>query len=94
MTEGLDKGRILLQKEIVFDEEKETFASSYQVLQQEIMKLFQENWQAIKAGEIKGFFPEGKGTYHTMKQLDDYRSEHPFCWTDIIAEKKREWGLL
>ena len=25
-------------------EEKETFASSYQVLQQEIMKLFQENW--------------------------------------------------
>ena len=94
MTEGLDKGRIWLQKEIVFDEEKETFASSYQVLQQEIMKLFQENWQAIKAGEIEGFFPEGKGTYHTMKQLEAFRSEHPFCWTDIIAEKKREWGLL
>jgi len=93
MTAGLDKGRILCQKELFFDEEKETFASSYGVLQQEIMMLFQQNWEAIKCGRLEGFMPEGKGTYHTMKQLEAFRAEHPFCWTDVIAEKKREWGL-
>lgn len=93
MTAGLDKGRILCQKEIVFDEEKETFASSYARLQQEIMELFKENWGHIKAGLLEGFLPAEKGTYHTMKQLEEFRKEHPFSWTDVIAEKKREWKL-
>ncbi len=94
MTAGLDKGRILCRKEVIFDEEKETFASSYAVLQQEIMELFKENWEAIRNGTLEGFLPEEKGTYHTIKQLEHFREEHPFAWTDVIAEKKREWGLL
>ena len=93
MTAGLDKGRILCQREIIFDEEKETFASSYSRLQQEIMELFKENWDAIKAGALKGFLPIEKGTYHTMKQLQQFQETHPFAWSDVIAEKKREWGL-
>ena len=93
MTAGLDKGRILCQREIIFDEEKETFASSYSRLQQEIMELFKENWDAIKAGALKGFLPIEKGTYHTMKQLQQFQETHPFVWSDVIAEKKREWGL-
>lgn len=93
MTAGLDKGRILCQREIIFDEEKETFASSYSRLQQEIMELFKENWDAIKAGALKGFLPIEKGTYHTMKQMQQFQETHPFAWSDVIAEKKREWGL-
>ena len=93
MTAQLDKGRILCQKELVFDEEKETFASSYGVLQKEIMELFKGNWSAIKNGKIEGFLPVEKGTYHTMRELEIFREEHPFAWSDVIAEKKREWGL-
>ena len=93
MTAKLDKGRILCQKELFFDEEKETFASTYFLLQQEIMELFQKNWDAIKSGEIEGFLPVEKGTYHTMKELEQFRKEHSFVWSDVIAERKREWGL-
>ncbi len=91
MTAGLDKGRILCQKELFFDEEQETFASSYAKLQLEIMELFKENWEIIKTGQCEGFLPEGKGTYHTMKELEAFRAEHPFRWTEKIAECKRRW---
>ena len=92
MTAGLDKGKILCQKELTFDEEQETFASSYAKLQQAIMALFKENWEAIKAGKCEGFLPEGKGTYHTMKELEAFRAEYPFAWDEKIAECKRRWG--
>ncbi len=91
MTPQLDKGRILCQKEVVFDEEKETFASSYAVLQQEIMELFKENWNEIRDGRVEGFLPNEKGTYHTMKQFRQFQEKHPFAWSDVIADKKREW---
>lgn len=93
MTADLDKGRILYQKELLFDEEKETFASSYEKLQQEIMQLFKDNWHNIKEGVCEGFCPSEEGTYHTMRELSAFRKEHPFLWSDVIAEKKREWGL-
>ena len=93
MTAALDKGKILAQKEIFFEEEKETFASSYQKLQDEICELFKQNWEAIKKKEIAGFLPEQKGTYHTMKELDAFKKEHPFGWNDCIAEKKRQWNI-
>ena len=92
MTAALDKGRILCQKELVFDEAKETFASSYDKLQTEICELFKVNWDDIKAGRIEGFYPTEKGTYHTMKELNAFRKEHPFMWDDCIAEKKKEWN--
>ncbi|MBQ6696063.1 MAG: pseudaminic acid synthase [Lachnospiraceae bacterium] len=94
MTAGLDKGRILCQKELVFDEEQETFASSYNKLQQEIMELFKENWEAIRARKCEGFWPQDKGTYHTMKELEEFRAEHPFAWSEKIAECKRRWGMM
>lgn len=93
MTAALDKGKILCQKEITFDETKESFASSYQVLQSEIMTLFKENWVRIKTGECEGFLPTEAGTYHTMKELEAFRESYPFNWNDNIAEKKQQWGM-
>lgn len=43
LDESLDKGDILLQKELIFDDEKETLRSSYELLNQEIVKLLQDN---------------------------------------------------
>jgi len=93
MTAALDKGRILAQKELTFNEETETFSSSYQRLQEEICELFKNNWDLIKNNMLEGFFPEKKGTYHTMKELDAFRKEHPFSWDDCIADFKRKWNL-
>ena len=93
MTAALDKGRILAQKELTFNEETETFSSSYQRLQEEICELFKNNWDLIKNNMLEGFLPEKKGTYHTMKELDAFRKEHPFSWDDCIAAFKRKWNL-
>lgn len=94
MTPALDKGRILCQKELHFDETKESFASSYDKLQLEICQLFKENWENIKHQRIEGFLPTEIGTYHTMKELNTFRESHPFSWNDCIADKKKEWGIL
>lgn len=92
MTAALDKGRILCQQELKFDEEVETFSSSYGKLQSAICELFKNNWNSIKEGAIEGFLPTEKGTYHTMKELHAFMEANPFQWNDNIAEKKRQWN--
>lgn len=92
MTATLDKGKILCQQELRFNEEVETFASSYDKLQAAICELFKANWNEIKSGAIEGFLPTEEGTYHTMKELHAFMETHPFSWQDKIAEKKRQWN--
>lgn len=89
MDEGLDTGDILCQKELYFDEEKETFATTYDRLLLSIKELFKENWQAIKDGRLKPKKQEGEGTYHRMQELSAIREKHPFTWDVVIAEYKR-----
>lgn len=85
MDEGLDTGDILCQKELFFDEEKETFASSYDKLTEELKELFRENWDAIKEGRIPPVKQQGAGTYHRMRELEAVRERMPFEWTENIA---------
>ncbi len=92
MSEGLDTGDILCQKEVTFDESKETFATSYNRLLSEMEKLFCENWQAIKEGQLIPYKQEGTGTYHRMKELEAIREKVPFQWNQTIADFKREWS--
>ena len=91
MDKGLDTGDILCQKEMFFDEGRETFASTYDKLLAEIMQLFRENWRAIKAGEVTAVPQSGEGTYHRMKELQEIREKYPFGWDDVIAEYKRRF---
>jgi hypothetical protein len=56
------------------------------------MKLFKEHWESIKTGTCEGFFPTEKGTYHTMRELEEFRGNHPFEWNENIAECKRRWN--
>lgn len=88
MDRGLDTGKILCQREISFDETKETFASSYERLLREIKQLFMENWDAIRSGKIVPREQTGEGTCHRKKELEDIRARHSFDWTDNIADFK------
>ena len=90
MDEGLDTGDILCQKQLQFNEEKETFASSYNTLLSEIKKLFRENWQAIKVGTISPKNQSGFGTGHRMAELNTIREKTPFTWDEVVAEVKRK----
>lgn len=90
MDKGLDTGDILCQKELCFDETKETFSSTYDALSEEIKQLFRENWQAIRDGKLQPVRQEGAGSCHRMRELEEIRKEHPFDWDDNIAEYKRK----
>lgn len=89
VDKGLDTGDILCQREISFDEERETFASSYDRLLEEIKTLFRENWEKIREGVLMPVKQPGEGTYHRMKELEAVRERTPFSWEERIADFKR-----
>ncbi len=90
LEKGLDTGEILVQKEVIFDEDKETFASSYHSLCKEMEQLFIANWDKIKKGQLEGKKQSPKGSYHTMKDLEMYREKHNFSWNDNVADYLRQ----
>lgn len=90
LEKGLDTGAIYVQKELVFDEGKETFASSYSALIHAMEELFKAIWDKIKTGEIEPVLQQGEGSYHTMRDLNEYRAKCDFFWTDNIAEYKEK----
>lgn len=90
----LDRGCIIYQQECEFDEQKETFESSYQKLNDMIVKLFQQNWENIKSGDYTLTEQQGKGSYHTKKDLEILMQKCPFQWSDSIADYKRKlWSV-
>jgi methionyl-tRNA formyltransferase len=79
MDEGIDSGDILVQKEIVFDESKETLETTYDALQKSIVQLFKENWIKIISGKIEPRKQIGNGTIH-------YKADQ-FKFMHLIKEK-------
>ena len=86
INKGLDMGKILFQKQCYFDETKETFASTYTYLHEQITELFKENWEKIKTGTYVLTEQEKGGSYHTIKELQKLEKECPFQWSDNINE--------
>jgi methionyl-tRNA formyltransferase len=89
IDEGIDTGEILLQKEVVFDEDRETLKTSYENAHKEIQALFRENWNRIREGEIKPRKQSGEGTIHYVR---DAGSFEPFIkekgWDTPVSEIK------
>lgn len=86
INEKLDQGSILYQKECQFCAEEETFASSYEKLQKEMITLFQEHWEEIKRGSYHLKEQKGKGSYHSIRDLQAIREKVGFEWTDNVAD--------
>ena len=68
---GLDTGQILYQKKISFDD-NETLKSSYEKLQNELVKLFKSKWDNIKFNKVKSIEQKGKGSYHKSSEKNNY----------------------
>jgi len=64
IDEGIDTGPIIFQKLLSFDLEKETFASTQQILIDEIEKLFIEKMHKILELDYKVFPQRGRGSMH------------------------------
>lgn len=91
LDESLDKGDILLQKELIFDDERETLRSSYELLNQEIVKLLQDNWEYIYHGAWHPQKQINGGSKHTMKDLRDFLQGKILSYDMTIAEFKRNY---
>lgn len=70
IDERVDSGDLIAQKELFFDNEKETLESSYRVLHQEMQALFKQYWESIKKGLIKRSKQSGEGSFHYAKEFD------------------------
>lgn len=94
ISKKIDRGGVLIQKEIEFDEKIETFATTYNRLNEEIVKLFMANWKAIKNGEIIPKEQIGEGTYHRTIDYLELKSKISFNWDDNIYEFKQRYNRL
>lgn len=94
MTEGLDTGDILVQELMAFDEQKESFSSSYQKLNERIVELFNCNWDKIKDETYILKKQKGKGSYHTMKDFRRFTRNGMVDWNEKISDYKNRECLL
>lgn len=92
MVPGLDTGDILLQKEVIFDETKETLRTSYNKLIEEMTELFFSNYEDLREGKIiPKSQPEGLGSYHRRKDFDAIYEKNPFTYDELICDLRKKW---
>jgi len=85
LTEKMDAGDILLQKEVQF-KKNETLASSYNILMDEITALFCNNVQRILTGEIEPVKQREMGSYHNHQELADFFELLSSGWDTPVSE--------
>lgn len=89
IDEGIDTGDILVQKEVMLDENIETFISSYDKLLMEIQELFKDNWDLISQQTLQPKPQIDKGSFHTLKELNLIREQYHFEWNENISDVKK-----
>lgn len=89
LEKGLDKGKIILQKECRFDEDRETLASTYAKLNEEMVQLLKDHWESIESGEYETKEPEGKGSYHRAADLKALLGERQIDYSMTVSEFKK-----
>ncbi len=86
MTEKIDEGDILLQKEVSFDENVETLRTTYNKLHDEIQKLLIDNINQLIENKICAKKQQGAGSLHKQKELDDLCKTFSISYDEKISE--------
>lgn len=89
LNETLDQGDILLQKELFFNEKKDTFHSTYELLNQEIVAMFIEHYDELKNQALTPYIQQGTGTYHRRKELIVFMDAKNIDWNETIYDFKQ-----
>lgn len=95
IDKGLDTGPILCQTESIFmNLHNHTLATTYNQLQDELIKLFKDNWYLLKQGKIVPIEQPSGGSYHC---LADRPSPFPSFSTpilDLIGNESSAYGIF
>lgn len=89
IARGLDTGDIIFQKELFFDESQETFLSTYQILQKEIVDMFKSNFQTLLNGNYDAKRQCQIGTYHRRQDMLNIINDVAFSWDMNIKHFKK-----
>jgi methionyl-tRNA formyltransferase len=87
IDEGIDTGDILVQKQMGFDDNKETFGSTYLKLHSAIQSLFRDYWNQLKAGQM---IPKKQFSFHTQAETNAMLEKYDIKWSDNIATAKQK----
>lgn len=71
MDKGVDTGDILLQEEFYFND-GETLRTTYNFLNDKIIRLFSANWNSIRSQKIISYPQNAAGTMHRAKDKEKY----------------------
>lgn len=84
---GVDTGMVIAQQEVSFSEDM-TLASTYEVLQEEAMLLFDKTWPLIKAEKINRLYiqPTTGGSFHKKSDIEPYFNKLSRGWDTPVAE--------
>jgi len=74
IDEGIDTGDIIVQKELFFDNDAETLASTYKKLNVEILGLFKMYWEAIIKGKINRKKQMHTGSFHKISDKEPFKN--------------------
>jgi len=91
LERGLDTGAVIAQRAVDFDEGEDTLATSYQKLTDAIISLFKEHWGHILSGNYEAKPQQGKGSYHTKKDLARFLAGRQLAWDMTITEFKEKF---
>jgi len=88
LEKGLDTGAIIIQKELMFDENVETLSSTYNKLNDEIIKLLIDNWDMFENGSYTMTPQTERGSYHRTSDLEALLKGRHIDYGMTIAEFK------
>ena len=87
IDDGIDTGDIIAQKELFFDENKETLASSYEKLNHEIIELFEKIWPLIMHGKSSRHRQPPGGTFHRTRDKKPFKTLlNDFSWNTPVKQ--------
>jgi methionyl-tRNA formyltransferase len=93
VDEHVDTGDIIAQRQVSFGD-GETLASSYERLEEEMLRLFTEQWPLIRSGHAERTPQSGDGSMHRL--ADRARVEHLLVagWETPVAKLTEPGTIL
>lgn len=82
---GVDTGDIIAQRDITYSL-NDTLRTTYDRLSREIESLFKSVWPEIKAGNIRGKPQSPGGTFHRLKDKEDFKYLLTDGWDTPVSE--------
>ena len=73
IDEGIDTGDIIAQKELFFNNDAETLASTYEKLNIEILELFKMYWEPIINGKTDRKKQMQPGSFHNISDKETFQ---------------------